>query len=273
MSRRAVTIMSYAALLALALVFVGPFLYVLATALKPDSQSVFSFPPDLLPRPPVLDSFIQAWTQIPFPRYLLNSLLLVVITVPPYLAVSALAAYPLARIDFPGRRAAFLAILSTMFLPGEVMLVPRFLVTSQLGLIDSYAGVALPGILSAFGVFLLRESFAQVPGELEDAARLDGAGEFRMFWNVMLPQVRPALATVAIVGFVSVWNSFIWPLVVLRDTDKYPIALGLAYLTGLFGFNVRSLAAGTVIAVLPVIAFFLVMQRHFVDRTGGAVKG
>lgn len=260
-------------LIVAALLFVGPFIYLLATSLKPSDQPVFSFPPDLIPRPPVLDSFVEAWTRVPFARYLLNSVLLVVLTVPVYMAVSALAAYPLARMRFRGRTVAFVAILSTMFLPGEVMLVPRFLVITELRLVDTFAGVVLPGLLSAFGVFLLRQSFAQIPRELEDAARLDGAGDWRTFWNVMLPQVKPAMATLAIFGFVSVWNNFVWPLVVLRDEDKYPISLGLSYLTGLYGFDIRALAAGTVIAMLPVILFFILAQRRFLDTTSGAVKG
>jgi putative chitobiose transport system permease protein len=271
--RRSTLAVNYAVLVVIAVVFVAPFVVLVSSALKPATQDVFSFPPDLVPRPPVLDWFVKAWTVIDFPRYLLNSVFYVGVMVPAYLAVAALAAYPLARMRFRGRTVVFFLFLSTMFLPGELMLIPRFLVVSQLGLADSYAGVILPGLLSAMGIFLLRQTFAAVPAELEDAARIDGCREWRIFWHVMLPAARPALAVLAIFGFISVWNSFIWPLVVLKDTDKYPIALALSYLTGVTGTDVRSLAAGTVISLVPVIVFFVLMQRHILEGMKGAVKG
>ncbi|MGH3877430.1 MAG: carbohydrate ABC transporter permease [Actinophytocola sp.] len=267
------TVGRYVLLTLIAAVFVGPFLVLLATALKPGSQPVYAFPPDLLPAPPVLDFVVEAWTAVPFARYLVNSVLYVVLTVPAYLVVSALTAYPLARFRFPGRQAVFLAILSTMFLAPEVMLIPRFLVVSQLGLVDTFAGVVLPGLLSAIGVFLLRQAFAAIPQELPDSARVDGAGELRIFWHIMLPPVRPTLAVLAIFGFVNVWNNFVWPLVVLKDEDTYPVTLGLAYLAGTFGTDTRAAAAGAVLAMVPVVAFFLAMQRHIVEGMSGALKG
>jgi putative chitobiose transport system permease protein len=257
----------------IAAVFVGPFLILLATALKPGFQPVYAFPPDLLPAPPVLDFVVEAWTAVPFARYLVNSVLYVVLTVPAYLVVSALTAYPLARFRFPGRQVVFLAVLSTMFLAPEVMLIPRFLVVSQLGLDDTFAGVILPGLLSAIGVFLLRQAFAAIPQELPDSARVDGAGELRIFWHIMLPSVRPTLAVLAIFGFVNVWNNFVWPLVVLKDEDAYPVTLGLAYLAGTFGTDTRAAAAGALLAMVPVVAFFLAMQRHIVEGMSGALKG
>ncbi|NED96791.1 carbohydrate ABC transporter permease [Phytoactinopolyspora alkaliphila] len=272
--RRASTLAgNYVLLLILAAIFVGPFIVLLASSLKPATQDVFSFPPDLIPRPPVADWFVRAWTVIDFPRYLLNSAIYVGVMVPAYLAISALTAYPLARMRFPFRTVIFFLFLSTMFLPGELMLIPRFLVISELGLADTYAGVMLPGLLSAIGIFLLRQTFAGVPQELDDAARIDGCKEWGVFWHVMLPAAKPALAVLAIFGFISVWNSFIWPLVVLKDTSKYPIALGISYLTGVTGTDVRSLAAGTVISLIPVLVFFIIMQRHILEGMKGAVKG
>jgi putative chitobiose transport system permease protein len=273
--RRRISVLAgnYALLLVLAVIFVGPFVVLLSSSLKPATQDVFSFPPDLIPQPPVADWFIRAWTVIDFPRYLLNSAIYVGVMVPAYLAVSALTAYPLARMRFPFRTVIFFLFLSTMFLPGELMLIPRFLVVSELGLADTYAGVMLPGLLSAIGIFLLRQTFAGVPQELVDAARIDGCREWGVFWHVMLTAAKPAFAVLAIFGFISVWNSFIWPLVVLKDTSKYPIALGISYLTGVTGTDVRSLAAGTVISLIPVLVFFILMQRHILDGMKGAVKG
>ena len=263
----------YLLLTAIALAFVGPFLILISAALKPPGQAVFSFPPDVIPRPPVLTWVMEAWTAIPFPAYLLNSVIYVGVTVPLYIVVAAMCAYPLALMDFRGKNLIFFAILSTMFLPSEVMLIPRFLVVSQLGMADTFAGVILPGVLSAFGIFLLRQTFAGVPREIVDAARTDGCHELRIFWHVMLPAARPTLAILGIFGFISVWNSFIWPLVVLKDSAKYPVALGIAYLAGITGTDVRSLAAGTIISIIPVVTVFMIMQRHVLEGMRGAVKG
>lgn len=263
----------YVLLVAVAAVFVWPFLFLLATALKPAVQDVFSFPPTLVPHPPVGTWFRNAWTEIPFPRYLLNSLLYVLGGVPLFVLVSAMTAYPLGTMVFRGRTFLFFVFLSTMFVPAELMLIPRFLVVNQIGLTNSYAGVVLPGVLSAFGVFLLRQAFAAVPRELAEAARLDGCGEWRLFWNVMLPVARPSLAIAAIFGFIFVWNDFIWPLVVLNSDSKFPIALGVAYLSGISGTDARTLSAGTVISLVPIVVFFVILQRHVLEGAKGAVKG
>jgi putative chitobiose transport system permease protein len=263
----------YMLLMAIGAVFAWPFLYLLSTALKPATQDVFSFPPTLVPHPPVGTWFHDAWVDVPFPRYLLNSLLYVLGGVPLFVLVSAMTAYPLATMKFRGRSILFFLFLSTMFMPAELMLIPRFLVVNRIHLTDTYAGVVLPGVLSAFGVFLLRQAFAAVPRELNEAARLDGCGEWRLFWNVMIPVVRPTLAITAIFGFIFVWNDFIWPLVVLNDDSKYPVALGVAYLSGTLGGDVRTLSAGTVISIVPVVVFFLILQRQVLEGAQGAVKG
>ncbi|MBM7789823.1 carbohydrate ABC transporter permease [Tenggerimyces flavus] len=264
---------TYALLVVVAAAFIGPFLLLLSTALKPGSQSVFSFPPDLIPRPPVVDWFIEAWTTIPYGKFVLNSLFYVGVMVPLYLVVSAMTAYPLARIAFRGRQVFFLLFLSTMFLPGELMLIPRFLVMRELGLIDTYAAVILPGILSALGIFMLRQTFATIPEAIIEAARVDGASEWRIFLSIALPLARPTLAVLTILGFISVWNSFLWPLVALTDQSKFPLALGIAYLSGVSGADVRGLAAGTVLSLIPVVAVFLFLQRHILSSMAGAIKG
>ncbi|MGC4936518.1 carbohydrate ABC transporter permease [Kribbella sp. DT2] len=263
----------YVLLVAVAALFVGPFLILLSSATKSAAQDVFGFPPDLIPRPPVLDWFKEAWTTVPFARFLVNSLIYVGITVPIYLIVSALTAYPLARIAFRGRSLFFMLFLSIMFLPGELMLIPRFLVMGQLGLTDTFASVILPAILSSLGIFLLRQAFSQIPDEVVEAARVDGANEFAIFWRIAVPIVAPTLAVLAILGFVSVWNSFIWPMITLTSQSKFPVALGIAYLTGVSGTDVRGLAAGTVISLLPIVVIFLLLQKRILNSMGGAVKG
>jgi putative chitobiose transport system permease protein len=264
---------TYVLLCAVAVIFVLPFIELLSSALKPSTQDIFSFPPDFIPRPPVFKWFAEAWHTIPFPRYLANSVLYEVCIVPVYLMVSALTAYPLARMQFRGRMVLFYMFLATMFMPSEVLLIPRFMVVSQLGLNNTYLGVILPAILSALGIFLLRQTFAAVPQDLIDASGMDGCGHLRIFWHVMLPVARPTLAVLSILGSISVWNSFVWPLVVLNDMSKYPVVLGLAFLTGIDGSDVRALAAGTVISMIPVVVFFMLLQRHILDGLSGSVKG
>lgn len=266
-------LIAYLALILIAGLFIGPFLILLSSAFKSSAQPVYGFPPQIIPRPPVLDWFARAWSQIPFLKYMFNSFYLVVVMVPLNVLISALTAYPLARMRFRGSRFFFFAILSTLFLPAEVMLIPRFLIAAQMGLVNTYAGIILPGLIGAFGIFLLRQAYLQIPKELDEAARIDGCGEFRLWWQIMTPQIAPSMATLAVFGFISVWNNFQWPLVMLKDADKFPLALGLAYLAGIFGADVRSLAAGTVLSLIPVLVFFLVMQRYFVAGLKGAVKG
>jgi putative chitobiose transport system permease protein len=263
---------TYVMLVIIAAIFIVPFLIVLSTALKPSSQPVYSFPPDLIPRPPVFDWFVEAWTRVPFPQYMLNSLIYTAVGVPLYVAVAALTAYPLASMRFRGRLIVFGLFVSTMFLPGEVMLIPRFLVVSQLGMVNTYQGALLPTILSGFVILLLTRAFAAVPGELYEASRLDGCGWWGQFWHVGLPVVRPTLAITAIFGFISIYNDFLWPMVVLSDDSKYPLALGLAYLSGTAGTDVRTPAAGAIISLVPILIFFLLLQRQILNNAAGALK-
>lgn len=262
----------YIVLTVVGLLFLLPFLILLSAALKPMSQDVFSSPPDLIPRPPVFDSFVKAWTAIPMLQYLINSVLYVVFGLPLYIAVNALTAYPLAVMRFRGKRIVFFALLAAMFLPAELLLIPRYLLVSDMGLGNTYAGVVLPGVVSTFVILLLMQAFAAVPRELADAARIDGCGEWRTFWHVMLPMVRPTIAIAAIFGFIGIWNEFLWPLVILNSDSLYPLSLGIAYLSGISGLDARLLSAGTVISIIPIVIFFIVLQRHIMEAAKGAVK-
>ncbi|MBA4542196.1 MULTISPECIES: carbohydrate ABC transporter permease [Thermoactinomyces] len=262
----------YLLLTVIAVIFIGPFLWLLSTAFKSNGQDVFTFPPDLIPKPPVWDQFVEALTVIPFPRYLLNTFILIVIMVPAHLFLTSLTAYPLARMTFPGRNLIFYAIIGTMFFPEEGKLVPLFIIVQKLGLIDSWWGLIIPGLVGGFSVFLMRQAYLTIPKELEEAAILDGCGPLRLWWSIMLPLTKPTLAALSVFSFISVWNSFIWPLIVLKNDHLYPLALGLAYLSGTFGDDVRAMAAGTVISLVPIIVFYLLMQRYFVSGMQGAIK-
>jgi putative chitobiose transport system permease protein len=266
-------ILLYGLLIVIACLFVGPFLWLVSTALKSNQQDVFTFPPSFIPKPPVLDQFIEAWTQISFPKYLLNSVILIVLMVPAHLFLTALTAYPLARMEFPGRKLIFYATIGTMFLPEEGKLVPLFLIVEKLHMVNSWWGLIIPGLVGGFSIFLMRQSYLSVPKEIEEAAIIDGCGIFRVWWGIILPLTKPTLAALSVFSFISVWNSFMWPLIILKNDNLYPLALGLAYLAGTFGTEVRAMAAGTVISLLPVILFYLLMQRYFVSGMQGAVKG
>jgi putative chitobiose transport system permease protein len=264
---------TYGLLIIIAFLFIGPFLWLLSTAFLPITQDVFTFPPTFIPKPPVLDHFIDAWTSIPFPKYMLNSFLLILLMVPAHLLLTSLAAYPLARMEFPGRVFIFYAIVGTMFLPEEGKLVPMFILVQKLGMVDSWSGLIVPGLVGGFSVFLMRQSYLSIPKEIEEAAIIDGCGTFRVWWNIMLPSTKPTVAALSVFSFISVWNSFMWPLIILKNDDLFPLALGLAYLSGTLGFDVKEMAAGTVISILPIIIFYMCMQRFFVSGLQGAVKG
>jgi putative chitobiose transport system permease protein len=272
MPDRLATTGRYIGLLALAAFTTFPLLWLLSTALR-TTGPVFGFPPNVLPWPASLANFATVWQTMPLPRFFLNTVILCAAAVVLNLLLCSMAAYPLARMEFPGRRVVFALLLSTLMLPGHVGLIVNFVTLLRLRLVDTYAGVLLPGAVSVFGIFLLRQAFLTVPQEMEDAARIDGASEWTIWWRVMLPAIAPALATLALFEFVAVWNSFLWPLIVLKSPDKYPLAVGLLYLSGLFAHNTRAVAAGAVMMTVPIIAVFLFTQRYFMrGLTVGAIR-
>jgi putative chitobiose transport system permease protein len=264
----------YGVLLLIAVVMLLPLLWLMSTALKSPSENIFQFPPQLLPAQPTLQNFVRVWQSQPFGQYFANSLLVSVLTVGLNLIFCSLAAYPLARLNFPGKDWIFTAIISTIMIPFQIVMIPLYILTVQLGLKNTYLGVIFPAIASAFGIFLLRQAFMTVPKELEEAARMDGCSELGIWWHVMLPSVRPALVTLTIFVFIGAWSDFLWPLIVLDDPNYYTLPLGVAKLAGTFSLDWRLIAAGSVISILPILAFFLVMQRYIVpSEVGSGVKG
>jgi len=267
--RRAVL---YALLLALALFTTFPFLWTLLISLK-TTGPIFAIPPELSLRGLSGANYAGVWNTLPLPRYALNSLYISVMGVGLTLVICSLAAYPLARMDFPGKTVVFYAIIATLMLPEHIGLIVNFVTMMKLRLVDTYVSVYLPSLASIFGIFLLRQAYLSVPQELEDAARIDGANDLVIWRHVMLPLITPALATLAIFQFVAFWNSFLWPIIILKTPDKYPLAAGLLYLRGLFAHNTRYIAAGTVIATLPIVIAFLFTQRYFMRGiTAGAIR-
>lgn len=265
---------TWVGLLALAVLTIGPFLWLLVTALKGGGENIFAYPPSLWPSQPTLDNFRQVWEAVPFGRYFFNSVLVAGVSVALNLILASLAAFALARMRFKGRDGLFVAILATMMIPLPVILIPLFVLSQRLGLLNSYAGLILPTAVSAFGIFLMRQAFLAIPREIEEAAVIDGASPWQVFWQVMLPLTKPSLATLAIFVFVGSWGDFLWPLIVLKDPDLYTLPVGISYLAGTFSANWRLIAAGSVLSILPIVLVFIGLQRFFIGgQTAGAVKG
>ncbi len=268
------TMRTYGLLVAIAFVMLFPLLWLLGTSFKSQTENIFQFPPQLFPSQPTFQNFITVWQSNPFGQYLFNSTIVAVLTVSLNLLFCSLAAYPLARLNFRGRDLIFSAIVSTIMIPFQIVMIPLYILTVQLGLKNTYLGVIFPSIASAFGIFLLRQAFQGVPKELEEAARIDGCSELGLWWNVMLPAVRPALVTLAIFVFIGSWSDFLWPLIVLDRPEYYTLPLGVANLAGTFSLDWRLIAAGSVISIAPVLILFLFVQRYIVPTdTGSGVKG
>ena len=264
----------YALLGAIAIIMLFPLLWLISTALKSPDEDIFKFPPQLLPSQPTLQNFVEVWQTNPFGQYLFNSTLIAVLTVGLNLLLCALAAYPLARLEFRGRELIFSAVVSTIMIPFQIVMIPLYILTVQLGIRNTYIGVIFPAIASAFGIFLLRQAFQGVPKEMEEAARIDGCSELGLWWYIMLPAIRPALVTLAIFVFIGSWSDFLWPLIVLDRPELYTLPLGVATLAGTFSLDWRLIAAGSVISIAPVLLFFLFLQRYIVlTETGSGVKG
>jgi putative chitobiose transport system permease protein len=268
------TLIIYSILSAIALVMLFPLLWLISTALKSPTENIWQSPPQLLPSQPTLENFSKVWQFLPFGTYLYNSILVSVLTVGLNLLFCSLAAYPLARLSFVGRNGIFIAIVSTIMIPFQIVMIPLYILTVQLGLRNSYLGIIFPSLASAFGIFLLRQALIGVPKEIEEAARLDGSSELGLWWHIMLPAIRPALITLAIFVFIGAWSDFLWPLIVIQDESLYTLPLAVAKLAGTFSLDWRLVAAGSVISITPVLVLFLFLQKYIVPTdTGSGVKG
>ena len=273
-------ISSYIFLIFISIISVGPFIWLFSTALKSPEENIFSYPPVFMPEHATLANFTGVWDKVPFGAYILNSTIVAIITILLNLTLSALAAYPLARMNFKGKNFVFYAILATIMVPFQVIMIPIYLMVLKLNLVDSvsdiagFAGLILPFAVNAFGIFLMRQAFLGIPKELEEAAVIDGCNSFDIWWRILLPLVKPALAVLAIFTFVGAWSEFLWPSIVLTRQEMYTLPVGLNHLQGVFSANWRYIAAGAIISTIPILIFFLALQKYFVSGTNqGAVKG
>jgi multiple sugar transport system permease protein len=246
-----------------ALVMLMPFIWMIATSLK-SAAAVFEYPPTFIPDPIRWDNYRRLFEVLPFGRFFANSLFVAVSVTALTVATSALAAYAFARLRFPGRDALFLGYLGTLMIPAQVVIIPNFILLRTFGWIDTYQALILPAAFSAFGTFLLRQYFLTIPGELEDAAVVDGAGHWQIFTRVILPLSGPALSALAIFTFLFNWNSFLYPLVVTSSNRMATLTVGLNTLQGQYNTAWTLLMAGSVLALLPVLTVFLFAQRYFI---------
>lgn len=260
------------ALLGLGLVVVmSPFFWMALSSVKSEGE-IRRVPPTWWPEAPTLDNFRELFARLDFPTFFTNSILVATVVTLGNLVFCSMLGYVLAKYDFAGKKLLFRVVLGTLMIPGMVTLVPLFVLVANMGLVNTYGGLILPFLAAPFGVFLMRQFFLGIPDELIDAARVDGAGEARIFAQIVVPLAKPALATLAILTFLGSWNNFLWPLVVATTEDKYtlPVALAL-YSTGQNQTDYGLLLAGAVVVLVPILVLFLVLQRYFVQ--GVAMTG
>lgn len=243
---------------------VGPFVWMAISSFKTGFEIV-QIPPTLWPHSPTLENYRVVLTSVPFLRYFGNSLLVSTTVTAGVLFTSALSGYVFAKFAFPGRQFLFFLVLSTLMVPFELVMIPLYLIMLKLHLVNTYWALILPGCVRVFGIFLMRQFMMQIPTELIEAARIDGSGEFQTFWRIILPQVRPALATVGIFTFMTTWNDYLWPLVAIDSMELRTLPVGLAMLTTKqFATRYDLSMAGATLAVVPVMLVFLFLQKYFV---------
>ena len=251
-------------LIAASLLMILPFVWTLATSFKPEAD-VVTYPPKLLPTHLTFSHYIDIWHRIPFARLFLNTVIFAGGVTLFSLFFDSLTAYALARLEFPGRNILFIAILATMMLPFQVTLIPLFDLLTKFDWINTYQGLIAPRATNAFGIFFLRQFFLAIPKDLEDAARMDGASEFRIYWRVILPLAVPALLTLGLFHFMYNWNDLLWPLIINQDQSHQTLPAGLALFMGQHVTEYGLLMAGSVLALLPMVIAFLLIQRSFVE--------
>lgn len=264
----------YIVLLLVAVITVFPFIWIFFTSFKGPHDAIYSVPPQLIPHDPTLANYLRVWNNLPIARFFINSVIVAVVTVVFNILITSLAAYPFAKMKFFGRDAIFYLLLATFIIPPQLTYIPSFvLAVNVFHYYDSILALIFPSLATVFNIFLLRQAFKTVPDDLIDAGRIDGANELRIWWDVLLPVIRPSLATAAIFTFVTQWNDFLWPSLMLHTRSHMTLPVGLVALQGMFASDSRGVAAGVVMTVIPILIFFVSLQRQFVRGLTGAVKG
>ncbi len=260
----------------LSLVFAGPLLWMFLTSFKTAGESR-SVPPTVLPAAPTTRAYEQLFfadAASPVLTWFLNSMVAATAQAALVLLVCSMAGYALARMDFPGKKVVFTVIITTLFVPGFIFLMPNFLLLDQLGWLDQIWALIVPGAAGAFGVFFMRQFFVNLPKELEESARLDGAGPYRTFWSIVMPNAKPAVVTLGVLSFLANWNDFIWPIYVLFSPERLTLPVGLSRLQGAYTIDYPVIMAGASIAAIPVLVLFVFAQRFIIEGVANSgIKG
>jgi multiple sugar transport system permease protein len=262
--RRTLAIIGNVALAIAALYMAFPFVWMVLSSFR-TQQEIFAQPGNLIPSTLNLENYVRIWQELPFARLFINSVLFAGGATIISVLFDSMAAFALSRLRFPGRNVAMVLVIALLMVPYQITLIPVFQTVFDLGWLNTYQGLIVPRAASAFGIFLLRQFFVGVPAELDEAARLDGAGEFRLYWWIMLPLARPALATLAVFHFMNNWNDFLWPLVITSNIDMRTIPAGLTLFSGQFVIDHGVLMAGATISLLPLALAFFLAQRYFIQ--------
>ncbi|WP_098445765.1 carbohydrate ABC transporter permease [Bacillus sp. es.036] len=257
-------VLFYLLLIGGAFIMLVPFLWMVSTSLKPDGATMV-LPPELVPNQPTTQNYEQVTQQFPMVRFLWNSVVVAVLTTIGQMIFSSMAAYAFARMQFRGRDKLFLLYLATMMVPTQVTMIPQFILIKQFGWLDSYPGLIIPTMFAVFGTFLMRQAMLSIPRELEEAAFMDGANHFQVFYRVCLPLIKPMLAALGIFTFMQSWNNFLWPLIVISNKELATLPLGLSLLQGRWGTDWGLMMAGVVISVLPILIVYLFAQKYFIQ--------
>ena len=266
-------VLLYIVLILIAVIMVVPFLWMLSTSLKTQYDAV-KIPPVWIPDPPQWETYVKLFTEQPMFQFMLNTIKIVFFVVLGQLFFSSLAAYSFARISFKGRNVVFFFYIATLMVPGQVTMIPTYLMFAKAGLTDNHLALILPAFFSAFGVFLLRQFFMSLPRELEEAAEIDGCNPFMTYWRIMLPLVVPAMLTLGVFTLMNTWNDYMGPLIYLSSPEKYTMTLGIAYFKGVYTTQWNLVMAGSIVSVVPILIAYLCAQKYFIEGIAfSGVKG
>ncbi len=251
----------YVLLLLGGVAMVFPFIWMIATSLKPSNELYL---PYLLPQHASLDNYVKVFQRVPFARWYLNSLIVAILVTLSVAFFDSLTGYAFARYNFRGKNLMFVLILSTLMVPTEMLVIPWYILSTSLNWVDTYIGIMFPGLITAFGAFLMRQFMQGVPNELLDAGRIDGMGEFGLFWRIAMPLVRPALAALCIFTFLGNWNAFLWPVIITEKMEMRTLPVGLSFFSGEAGSSWELIMAGAALATIPVFIVFIIFQRQII---------
>ena len=266
--------LNYLLFLFITVVAVGPFLWLISTALKGPADNIFSYPPKFIPNDFTLSNFAQVFDTVPFLRYYVNSMFVAASVVVLNIVLGLMAAFPLSRIEFKGRRIIFLLILSTLMIPFQIAMIPLFVLAVEFGMRNTYIGLILPKAIFPFSVFILRQAFRTIPSSLEESAIIYGAKSWQVLLYILTPLARSSIAALTVFAFIFSWSDFLWPLILLEDQMMYTIPVGVAKLQGTFTNNWRLISAGSILSIIPVVIIFAFAQKQFIKGAlAGSVKG